>query len=79
MAEMPSAASRPALSGDALIRRLLNTSERPSPLEVNDASGEHDHYIQLHCELRYEPVLQLRALGHFVSWFFHDSYEELDG
>ncbi|WUR84301.1 hypothetical protein OG967_38805 [Streptomyces phaeochromogenes] len=45
--------------------------------EVNDASGEHDHYIQLHCELRYEPVLQLRALGHFQSWFFHDTDEEL--
>ncbi|MGW0712382.1 hypothetical protein ACWD4G_41700 [Streptomyces sp. NPDC002643] len=46
--------------------------------EVNDASGEHDHYIQLHCELRYEPVPQLRALGHFDSWFFHDTDEELD-
>ncbi|MFF1419544.1 hypothetical protein [Streptomyces sp. NPDC058280] len=46
--------------------------------EVNDASGEHDHYIQLHVELRYEPVLQLRALGHFESWFFHDTDDELD-
>jgi len=31
------------------------------------------------CELRYEPVHQLRALGHFESWFFHDADEELDG
>ncbi|UUU18881.1 hypothetical protein [Streptomyces sp. DSM 40750] len=46
--------------------------------EVNDATGEHDHYIQLHCELRYEPVFQLRALGHFESWFFHDTDDELD-
>lgn len=46
--------------------------------EVNDASGEHDHYTQHHCELRYEPVLQLRALGHFESWFFHDTDDELD-
>jgi len=46
--------------------------------EINDASGEHDHYIQLHCELRYEPVPQLRALGHFESWFFHDTDDELD-
>ena len=45
--------------------------------EVNDASGEHDHYIQLHCELRYEHGLQLRALGHFESWFFHDTDDEL--
>lgn len=46
--------------------------------EVNDASGEYDHYIQLHCELRYEPVLELRALGHFESWFFYDTDDELD-
>ncbi|KUN25473.1 hypothetical protein AQJ23_16460 [Streptomyces antibioticus] len=46
--------------------------------EVCDASGEHDHYLQLHCELRYEPVRQLRALGHFESWFFHGADEELD-
>lgn len=46
--------------------------------EINDASGEHDRYIQLHCELRYEPVPQLRTLGHYESWFFHDTDEELD-
>ncbi|MEV0177582.1 hypothetical protein AB0I00_41615 [Streptomyces sp. NPDC050803] len=46
--------------------------------EINDASGEHDHYIQLHCELRFEPARQLRALGHFESWFFHDTGDELD-
>ncbi|SNX55622.1 hypothetical protein SAMN06272735_0025 [Streptomyces sp. TLI_55] len=46
--------------------------------EVCDAAGEHDHYLQLHCELRYEPVRQLRALGHFESWFFHGTDEDLD-
>lgn len=46
--------------------------------EVNDAAGEHDHYLQLHCELRYAPSLRLRALGHFESWFFHDTDEELE-
>lgn len=46
--------------------------------EISDASDEHDHYIQLHCELRYEPAPQLRALGNFESWFFHDSDDELD-
>lgn len=46
--------------------------------EINGASGEHDHYIQLHCEIRYEPVPQLRALGRFESWFFHDTDDEFD-
>ncbi|RPF30482.1 hypothetical protein [Streptomyces sp. TLI_185] len=32
----------------------------------------------IHCELRYETVLQLRALGHFESWFLHDTGDELD-
>ncbi|MCQ4210420.1 hypothetical protein [Streptomyces longispororuber] len=46
--------------------------------EINDASGEHDHYRQLHCELLYELTPQLRTLGHFESWFFHDTDDELD-
>ncbi|GGT24466.1 hypothetical protein GCM10010271_29820 [Streptomyces kurssanovii] len=27
--------------------------------------GEHDHYMQVHCELRYEPEPDLDALGRF--------------
>lgn len=46
--------------------------------EITDASGGHGHYIQLHCELRYEPVPRLRALGHFESWFFHDTDGDLN-
>ncbi|MFJ2241046.1 hypothetical protein [Streptomyces sp. NPDC087859] len=56
-------------------------SGRPFPRDPDHrgaASGEHDHYIQLHCELRYEAVSQLRALGHFETWFFHDTDDELD-
>ncbi|MDH6216623.1 hypothetical protein [Streptomyces pseudovenezuelae] len=46
--------------------------------EVNDTLDEHDHYIQPHCELLYEPVPRLKALGHVESWFFHDTDDELD-
>ena len=46
--------------------------------EANDGDGEHDHYVQLHCELRYDLVPQLRTLGHFESWFFHDTDDDLD-
>ncbi|MFF0087652.1 hypothetical protein ACFYR1_49725 [Streptomyces canus] len=46
--------------------------------EVNDAEGEHDHYVQIHCELRYEPQATLRKLGTFDSWFFHDADGDLD-
>ncbi|MER6211871.1 hypothetical protein [Streptomyces sp. NPDC001642] len=56
----------------------LFTLDLVRQFEINDASGEHDHYIQLHCELRYEPVPPLRALGHFATWFFHDTDDELD-
>ncbi|MEU6963813.1 hypothetical protein [Streptomyces chrestomyceticus] len=41
--------------------------------EVEDDDGEHDHYVQVHCALRYAPAPELRALGHFHSWFFFDS------
>ncbi|GHC73319.1 hypothetical protein [Streptomyces cinnamoneus] len=40
---------------------------------VVDADGEHDHYLQVHCELRYEPTADLEGLGSFNSWFFHDA------
>ncbi|MGW6411698.1 hypothetical protein ACWF95_31545 [Streptomyces vinaceus] len=46
--------------------------------EVNDAEGEHDHYVQVHCALRYEPQTALRDLGSFDAWFFHDSDGDLD-
>lgn len=41
--------------------------------DVPDADGEHDHFLQVHCELRYEPLPSLQALGAFESWFFHDT------
>ncbi|MFE4695611.1 hypothetical protein ACFRIC_00825 [Streptomyces sp. NPDC056738] len=39
--------------------------------EVTDNSGDHDHYVQVHCELRYGLAPALEALGSFNSWFFH--------
>ncbi|MFJ3961331.1 hypothetical protein [Streptomyces sp. NPDC090036] len=46
--------------------------------EVCDDDGDHDHYVQVHCELRYRPAPALEALGSFGSWFFHDSGDDLD-
>lgn len=46
--------------------------------EVIDGDGEHDHYVQLGCELRYALSPELRALTHCTSWFFHDADEGLD-
>lgn len=46
--------------------------------EIVDDTGEHDHYVQVHCEARFTPVLALRDLGSFNSWFFHDSEADLD-
>ncbi|MFJ5707332.1 hypothetical protein [Streptomyces sp. NPDC093105] len=46
--------------------------------EISDGNGEHDHYVQIHCELRYGPIPALEALGNFDSWFFHDAGEDLD-
>ncbi|MEV8527223.1 MULTISPECIES: hypothetical protein [unclassified Streptomyces] len=45
---------------------------------ISDADGEHDHYVQVHCELRYEPEPALGALGCFDSWFFHGTEADLD-
>ncbi|MEU6673800.1 hypothetical protein [Streptomyces sp. NPDC046925] len=56
----------------------LFTLDLARQFEINDAAGEHDHFIQLHCEFRYEPVPELRALGQFEDWFFHDTDDELD-
>ncbi|GAA1139371.1 hypothetical protein F4556_006948 [Kitasatospora gansuensis] len=46
--------------------------------DINDDDGEHCHYVQVHCELRYPPDPALRDLGSFNSWFFHDTGEELE-
>ncbi|MFI8963046.1 hypothetical protein ACIGO8_13080 [Streptomyces sp. NPDC053493] len=41
--------------------------------DISDDGGEDDHYVQIHCELRYECEPALDALGSFSSWFFHDA------
>ncbi|WP_309225909.1 hypothetical protein [Streptomyces lunaelactis] len=46
--------------------------------EINDAEGEHNHYAQVHCELRYAPQSSLHSLGTFNTWFFHDTGGDLD-
>ncbi|MFF4742333.1 hypothetical protein [Streptomyces sp. NPDC001268] len=46
--------------------------------EVLDEAGDHDHLVQVHCELVYEPTPALAALGDFNSWFFHDSGNDVD-
>jgi hypothetical protein len=46
--------------------------------EAHDGDGDHDHYVQVHCELRYQLTPGLQALGSFVSWFFHDTEDDLD-
>ena len=46
--------------------------------EVNDHDGEHNHFVQIHCELRYQPDPALQRLGSFNHWFFHDTDDDLD-
>ncbi|MEV0225344.1 hypothetical protein [Streptomyces sp. NPDC050704] len=46
--------------------------------EVSDGDGGHDHYVQVHCELRFGADPALQALGSFDSWFFHDAEDDLD-
>ncbi|MFG2480625.1 hypothetical protein [Streptomyces fagopyri] len=46
--------------------------------EVSDSEGEHDHYVQVHCELGYGRAPVLEALGNFGSWFFHDAGDDLE-
>ncbi|MEE4543337.1 hypothetical protein V2S66_15330 [Streptomyces sp. V4-01] len=41
--------------------------------DVVDSDGDHDHYVQLHCELRHGPSSASAGLGSFTSWFFHDA------
>ncbi|KOX35445.1 hypothetical protein ADL06_06620 [Streptomyces sp. NRRL F-6491] len=45
--------------------------------EIVGSGGEYDHYVQVHCELRYEPAPALEGLGTFDSWFFHGAGEGL--
>jgi len=47
--------------------------------EICASDGEHDHYVQVHCELRYALTPALEGLGRFDSWFFHDAGEDLEG
>ncbi|MFD9516144.1 hypothetical protein [Streptomyces sp. NPDC059979] len=58
--------------------RPMFTLDLTRQFDVNDDDGEHDHFVQVHCELRYEPEPALDALGSFSSWFFHDTDEDLD-
>lgn len=46
--------------------------------EVSDSDGDHDHYVQVHCELRYGLTPALEDLGSFNSWFFRDAGEDLE-
>ena len=46
--------------------------------EISDSDGDHDHYVQVHCELRYGFAPALEALGSFDSWFFNDAGDDLE-
>lgn len=46
--------------------------------ELSDSYGDHDHYMQVHCELQYGLTPALEALGNFNSWFFHDARGDLE-
>ncbi|GAA3918567.1 hypothetical protein GCM10022244_29740 [Streptomyces gulbargensis] len=58
--------------------RPMFTVDLTRQLNVSDDS-ERDHYVQVRCELRYTPTLDLDALGSFHSWFFYDTDPDLDG
>ncbi|MCD9146056.1 hypothetical protein [Streptomyces albireticuli] len=45
---------------------------------VIDDEGEHDHFTQIHCELRYESDVALDDLGSLTTWFFHDTGQDID-
>ncbi|MFF2902913.1 hypothetical protein [Streptomyces sp. NPDC057966] len=53
--------------------RPLFTVDLTRQFDISDDGGEHDHYVQIHCELRYECEPALDALGSFNSWLFHDA------
>ncbi|MFH8783296.1 hypothetical protein ACH4GK_34705 [Streptomyces rimosus] len=54
------------------------TVELIRQFEVVDREGDHDHYVQVSCELNYGLPSPLQALGSYSSWFFHDSGTDLD-
>ncbi|WGD39420.1 hypothetical protein [Streptomyces cathayae] len=58
--------------------RPMFTVDLTRQFDISGDDGEHDHYVQVHCEFRYEPGLALDALGSFNSWFFHDANADLD-
>lgn len=58
--------------------RPMFTVDLTRQFDISDDDGEHDHYIQIHYELRYECEPALDALGSFNSWFFHDADADLD-
>jgi hypothetical protein len=54
------------------IRRSLFELDLVRQFEVVDAEGDHDHYVQMHCTLRYAPTPELEALGADQRWWFPD-------
>ncbi|MGW0544870.1 hypothetical protein ACWD0D_31865 [Streptomyces griseoincarnatus] len=58
--------------------RPMFTVDLTRQFDISDDGGEHDHHVQIHCELRYECKPALDALGSFNSWFFHDADADLD-
>jgi hypothetical protein len=58
--------------------RPMFTVDLTRQFDISNDGGEHDHYVQIHCELRYECEPALDALGSFNSWFFHDVDVDLD-
>lgn len=58
--------------------RPMFTVDLTRQFDISDYGGEHYHYVQIHCELRYECEPALDALGSFDSWFFHDAKADLD-
>ncbi|MEU9083557.1 hypothetical protein [Streptomyces sp. NPDC048357] len=46
--------------------------------EMVDSDGDHDHHVQVHCELRYGLTPELQALGSFDSWFFHGAGDDVE-
>lgn len=52
--------------------RPMSTLDLTRQFGMADNDGEDDHFVQFHCELRYEPVPELEALGEFNAWWFQD-------
>ncbi|MFG3044854.1 hypothetical protein [Streptomyces sp. NPDC048202] len=57
--------------------RPMFTVDLTRQFDISDDEGEHEHYVQVHCELLYECAPVLDALGGFGSWFFHDADADL--